>query len=118
MKRILPIFMLFATLALFGFSPVEKAATPAGNGPEIVLHLTSTLVSGNSIKIGYKIPYDGYIEFDLFDPSGERVWYTSYVREKGEYFLALRRDKLESNAVYSFNFWYKGKKYPGTFNNS
>lgn len=115
MKRLLTIFLFLSTISLFGFSP--KTEVKHVLGPEITLHFTSTLVSGNSVKIGYKIPYDGYIEFDLYDPEGERIWYTSYVREKGEYFLALRKDKLESGATYTFDFWYKGQKYPGTFSN-
>ncbi|MCB9231645.1 MAG: hypothetical protein H6581_08280 [Bacteroidia bacterium] len=115
MKRVLTIFLFMITLSFFGFTSED------GNGvstsSDITLHFTSTLVSGNSVKIGYKIPYDGYIEFDLFDPGGEKIWYTSYVREKGEYFLALRKDKLEEGVTYTYNFSYKGKKYPGTFNN-
>lgn len=87
-------------------------------GPPVVLHIQQELTSGNSIKIGYQIPYDGYIEFDLFNPEGERIWYTAYVREKGDHYQALRKDKLEANETYTYDFRYKGKTYSGKFTNN
>ena len=115
---------LLIILLLVGVSTGGVRSTPASSpistvlGPEIVLHLKSTLISGNAVKIGYEIPYDGYIEFVLFNGKGEKIWYSSSVREKGEHFQAVKRNPLEANATYSFEFWYKGKKYSGSFNNS
>ena len=88
------------------------------SNPEVVLHLRETLISGNAVKIGYEIPFDGYIEFYLFSKEGERIWYSSYVKEKGSHYLALSRTKMESGTLYLFDFWYKGKKYSGSFTNS
>ncbi len=87
-------------------------------GPPIVLHIQQSLISGNSVKIGFEIPYDGYIEFDLYDQKGNKVWFTSYVREKGTHYQALRKDKLEENVEYSFDFRYKGETYSGKFLNN
>lgn len=83
--------------------------------PEIVLHLMPAQVTESSVKLGYEIPYAGYIEFHLFDASGTKVWVDYGVREKGKYFQSLRKDKLTSGAQYSYQFWYKGKPYDGKF---
>lgn len=85
--------------------------------PEIVLHLKSPLISGNSVKLGYEIPYPGYIEFHLFGTDGNKIWAAFGVREKGEHYQAIRRDKLESGVTYAYEFWYKGKPYKGKFTN-
>ena len=85
---------------------------------DIVLHLKSPLISGNSVKLGYEIPYPGYIEFHLFGPDGEKIWQSFGVRDKGEHYQAIRRDKLETGATYKFEFRYKGKPYPGKFTNN
>ncbi|MBP6721981.1 MAG: hypothetical protein KA239_06655 [Bacteroidia bacterium] len=84
--------------------------------PEITLHLKQPLVSGNSVKLGYEIPYAGYIEFHLFDATGTQIWVDYGVRDKGEHVQALRADKLTAGQVYNYEFWYKGKPYPGKFN--
>lgn len=83
--------------------------------PEITLHLQSPLVSGNSVKLGYQIPYDGYIEFHLFDASGAKIWVDYGVQEKGDHYQALRKDKLKEGETYNYQFWYKGKPYEGKF---
>jgi hypothetical protein len=83
--------------------------------PEIALHLQEPLLSGNSVKLGYEIPYAGYIEFHLFDAAGTKIWADYGVREKGEHYQALRKDKLQEGQTYSFQFWYKGKPYEGKF---
>lgn len=85
---------------------------------DIVLHLKSPLISGNSVKLGYEIPFPGYIEFHLFAPNGEKVWQNFGVRDKGEHYQAIRKDKLDSGATYTYEFWYKGKPYPGKFTNN
>lgn len=83
--------------------------------PEIALSLKQPLISGNSVKLGYAIPYAGYIEFHLFDAAGAQIWVDYGVQEKGEHYQALRVDKLVQGQNYNFEFWYKGKPYPGKF---
>jgi hypothetical protein len=83
--------------------------------PEIVLHLKAPQVTATNVKLGYEIPYPGYIEFHLFDGKGEKIWADYGVREKGEHYQSLKRDKLEAGTKYQFEFWYKGKPYPGSF---
>ena len=83
--------------------------------PEITLHLKPAIVSGNSVKLGYEIPYAGYIEFHLFDAAGVKIWVDYGVREKGEHYQALRKDKLLEGKIYNYQFWYKGKPYEGKF---
>jgi hypothetical protein len=119
--------MLFflAFLLSFNVGVHGTKAMPAGadspafseTAPEIVLHMKSPLVSGNSVKLGYEIPYPGYIEFHLFKADGEKIWQNFGVREKGEHYQAVRRDKLNSGETYHYEFWYKGKPYKGKFSN-
>lgn len=90
-------------------------ATLSETAPEIVLHLKQPMSSGNSVKLGYEIPYPGYIEFYLFKPDGERIWQNFGVKDKGEHYQAVRLDKLDSGTVYNYEFWYKGKPYKGQF---
>lgn len=87
-------------------------------GDAIALSITGTLLNEGSIKIGYKIPYDGYIEFHLYDANDKKVWITSWVKDKGEYYLAINRTKLEAGMEYRFDFIYKGKKFTGKFVNA
>ena len=82
---------------------------------EVVLHLKPTLVSGTTVSIGYEITYPGYIEFHLYNPEGEKIWITSAIKEKGEHIQSLRRDKLSSGEIYTFEFFYKGQRFPGSF---
>ena len=110
-------------LSLLLFWTVPTAQAGGGNdqygiskgSPEIALHLKPALVSGNSVKLGYEIPYAGYIEFHLFDATGAKIWVDYGVREKGENYQALRKDKLTTGQVYVYQFWYKGKPYEGKF---
>jgi hypothetical protein len=108
---------IFFCLALGGLTtkglvhakPNEFAA------PEIVLNLKPPIVSGATVKLPYEIFYPGYIEFYLFDANMVKIWQDFGVREKGAHAQALRADKLEKGKVYHFEFWYKGKPYPGKF---
>lgn len=111
--------IVFATMSFP--VPMPESDTPLvyeTYGPEVVLHLRPALISGNSVKIPYSIPYPGYIEFHLFDPEGTKIWIGTGVREKGDHVQAIRRDKLNDGATYSFDIYYKGKKYSGKFINS
>lgn len=116
--------MSFIVSILIAWSVTAWAQPGGGNDqygiskgtPEIALHLKQPLVSGNSIKLGYEIPYAGYIEFHLFDAAGTKIWVDYGVREKGEHVQALRVDKLTAGQSYKYEFWYKGKPYPGKFN--
>lgn len=114
-------FFAFIVSCLIGFTGANAMPTePMIDGqtaPEIVLHMKSPLVSGNSIKLGYDIPYPGYIEFHLFTADGTKIWQNFGVREKGEHYQAVRRDKLDEGATYLYEFWYKGKPYKGKFTN-
>lgn len=103
--------------ALVGLSTAGRvaAAPHARVAPEIVLNLKPPIVSGSSVKLPYEIFYPGYIEFYLFDANKVKIWQDFGVREKGEHAQALRLDKLEKGKVYHFEFWYKGKPYPGQF---
>ena len=100
----------------FASAPVPQEVPGPGDS-DIVMHLKSPLVAGSSVKLGYEIPYPGYIEFHLFGPDGEKIWQNFGVREKGEHYQALKRDKLEDGVTYTYEFWYKGKPYPGKFTN-
>lgn len=104
----------FASKAVPDASPSPLNA-PA---PDVVLNLGTTLISGNTVKIGYQIPYPGYIEFLLLEKGGKMIWYNAYVKDKGEHFLAFKREKLELGVSYNFTIRYKGKDYPGTFLNN
>lgn len=95
--------------------PAPEVVTENNKAPAIALNLKDPLISGETIKIGYQIPYPGYIEFHLFDASGEKIWINSFVQEKGEHYQALKRSKMESGQTYTFDIWYKGKKYQGSF---
>lgn len=96
-------------------SEMPEVVTEKNKAPEIALSLQPPLISGESIKIGYKIPYPGYIEFFLYDSKGEQIWLNTYVRERGEHVQAINRTKLEKGGDYTFAIWYKGKKYTGKF---
>jgi hypothetical protein len=110
-------------LSILVFLSMSPQAPGGGNdqygiskgSPEIALHLETPLVSGNSVKLGYEIPYPGYIEFHLFDAAGTQIWVDYGVREKGKNYQALRKDKLTAGQTYNFQFWYKGKPYEGKF---
>ena len=94
---------------------VPEVVTEKNKAPEIALSLKDPLISGESVKISYQIPYPGYIEFFLYNPQGEQVWLNTLVREKGEHIQALNRSKLDKGGIYTFDIWYKGKKYSGKF---
>jgi hypothetical protein len=92
-----------------------SAAPRAAFAPEIVLNLKPPIMSGTSVKLPYEIFYPGYIEFYLYDANKVKVWQDFGVREKGQHAQSLRLDKLEKGKVYHYEFWYKGKPYPGKF---
>jgi hypothetical protein len=81
----------------------------------IALSLKPPLTSGNSIKLGYEIPYSGYVEFYLYDVTGTKIWADYAVQDKGLHYQSLRMDKLKSGQQYLYEFWYKGIPYPGKF---
>ena len=109
--------ILFAfTLQAIPNSPTVTEVSPVV-APEIILSLKPPLVQGNSVKLGYEIPYPGYIEFHLFGPDGQKIWQNFGVQEKGEHYQAIKRGPLESGATYTYEFWYKGKPYKGSFTN-
>ena len=97
-------------------APAAEVVTPVV-APEIVLSLKPPLVQGNSVKLGYEIPYPGYIEFYLYGPDKQKIWQNFGVQDKGEHYQAIKRSPLEPGATYTFEFWYKGKPYSGSFTN-
>lgn len=115
--------MSFIVSILIAWSVTASALPGGGNdqyglskgSPEIALHLKQPSVSGNSVKLEYEIPYAGYIEFHLFDAAGTKIWTDYYVRDRGTHAQALRVDKLTKGQTYKYEFWYKGKPYPGKF---
>ena len=106
------IFSLYAQVLPPSQAQVEVTPVVA---PEIILHLKPPLVQGNSVKLGYEIPYPGYIEFYLFGPDKQKIWQNFGVQDKGEHYQSIKREPLESGATYYFEFWYKGKPYGGSF---
>ncbi len=106
------IFSLSAQVFPPSYAPVNMTTVTA---PEIILNLKPPLVQGNSVKLGYEIPYPGYIEFYLFGPDKQKIWQNFGVQDKGEHYQSVRRDPLEAGATYTFEFWYKGKPYRGSF---
>lgn len=95
---------------------IAMSSTGISKGsPEIVLHMKPPIVTGSGVELGYEIPYPGYIEFHLFNGAGEKIWVNYGVREKGENYQSLRRDKLTAGETYQYEFWYKGKPYKGKF---
>lgn len=111
--------LAFILASILLVAPVTKGiglgVSASYGAPEIVLHLRPAMVSGNSVKLPYEIPYPGYIEFYLFDSDKKKIWEDFGVKAKGEHAQALRLDKLEKGKVYHYEFWYKGKPYPGKF---
>ncbi|MEM0997803.1 MAG: hypothetical protein AAGN35_12005 [Bacteroidota bacterium] len=105
--------IVFGTAGLNEVTPQDPSA--ASTTVDIVLHMKQPLISGNSVKLGYEIPYPGYIEFYLFMADGQKIWQNFGVKEKGEHYQAIRLDKLESGTTYLYEFWYKGKRYKGRF---
>jgi len=116
MTFFLGLFMAFQ-LHLGSPAPQQAELGTVMSEPDIVLSLKPPLVSGNAVKLGYQIPYPGYIEFHLFGPDGTKIWQNFTVREKGEYYQSVKRSPLEAGATYRYEFWYKGKPYEGTFTN-
>lgn len=111
------LFILFSLSIQANDVPNLPAPLPgiSQGSPEIVLNMKPPMVTAAGVKLGYEIPYPGYIEFHLFDENHEKIWAAYGVREKGEHYQALRRDKLKEGSTYHFEFWYKGKPYPGKF---
>lgn len=110
MKKLLTLFALGTMFVLF------SAFTPPR--PEIKLNIKTTLVSGNAVKVGYEIPYEGYLEFHLLDKEGKEIWVNYWVAEKGEHFLPFSRKPLKEGETYDFVFHYKGQEFKGKFTNS
>ena len=110
MKRL----AVFASLVLLIGFFVPSYATGGGDTPEIILTIMSTTENSNTVKIGYSIPYPGYVEFSLFDDTDQKIWYTAKVRDRGEWSISLKREKLDSG-TYKYEFNYKGKIVSGQF---
>lgn len=115
MSLLLTILLSFTFNANNVPNAAPEVVTENNKAPAITLHMEDPLISGETVKIGYKIPYPGYIEFHLFDNTGEKIWVTAAVREKGEHYQALNKGKLAAGQTYAFDIWYKGKKYSGSF---
>lgn len=115
MTFLLGLFLAFSLQATPIGAPVAELSPVVA--PEIILHLKPPLVQGNSVKLGYEIPYPGYIEFHLFNSEGQKIWQNFGVQEKGEHYQAIKRSPLEDGATYTYEFWYKGKPYQGSFTN-
>lgn len=108
--------IVFLTLLLWVPSGDQGRVHARGaHSPEIVLHLLPPMVSATSIKLPYKIPYPGYIEFYLFDTEKKKIWQDFGVKEKGEHAQSLKAEKFEKGKTYFYEFWYKGKPYSGKF---
>ena len=113
--------LIFLMVHLFSPSApllVQGEQNPLTVSQEIVLSIQPPLVNGGSVKLGYKIPYPGYVEFRLYGPNDQKIWRNSYVRDKGLHYQTLNGSKLESGVTYKYEFYYKGKAYPGKFTNS
>jgi hypothetical protein len=115
MRSMLLFIMLFGSTFLGSAGGTDVVMARESNTPEIVLHLRPPMVTGASIKLPYEIPYPGYIEFYLFDSEKKKIWQDFGVKEKGEHAQSLKSDKFDKGKTYFYEFWYKGKPYPGKF---
>jgi hypothetical protein len=113
--RFTAIFLFAFAGTFWGPSTGSMVAASRAFAPEIALNLLPPMVTAGSVKLQYEIPYPGYIEFYLFDSAQKKIWQDFGVRDKGNHVQSLKAEKFEKGKTYHFEFWYKGKAYPGKF---
>lgn len=83
------------------------------------LYLTKTLVHEQYVSVKYEINFPGFVELQLFNPLGERIWVKGVVNDKkGESEFRIARKPMEDGKRYTFIVRYKGKDHSGSFYNT
>lgn len=112
--------VLLSLLGTLAYAQGETDAETAQSNTtyDQLLELTQLTLNEEAVKIDYKIPYGGMVEFRLYRPlkSGRNllVWQTQHVREPGDHDLRLKK-KMLPNGPYHYTFHYKGADMSGEF---
>lgn len=75
------------------------------------------IVSGETIKIDYTIPFEGYLEVYILNMKGKRLGTAAFIKPKGRHVARLSRKSLRPGEQYIWLMVYKGGEYTGSFQN-
>lgn len=71
-------------------------------------------VDSRVVKITYAIPYNGMVEFRIWDHEGEKVWQNQYVNEHGKNIIVLKASKFTPGQTYTYAINYKRDEVKNT----
>lgn len=111
MKQII-LFLLGMCLSMLqvqGVAPTDTDGDPR-------LYLNGTTNHGNYIEVSYEVTYPGFVELQLFDDEGNKLWVTGIVTDEiGPDAIKIPTKPLKSGEWYDIIVLYKGDKYEDSF---
>jgi hypothetical protein len=81
------------------------------------LTLEGVNVDARAVNIAYTIPFDGYVEVQVYNTKGKRIGIVASVKTPGNQVTRLNRAFMTPGEQYRYRLVYKGREYHGEFRN-
>jgi len=122
MMHWLHVLLLSASFGVLGAGVLGAGVAQAqSSGPvtahmplDLTLQLKENVITPDKVIIRYSIPYDGMVEFRLFDAEQELIWRDQYIQLNGENEIRLKQTALPGGE-YAYTITYKGRPTEGNF---
>lgn len=85
----------------------QNVNTGKGQLVDSKLNWQGITVDPEFVTLNYEIPYNGVVEFRLFNEKGEKIWQHYYINEFGENKIVLKRSKFKEDETYMCQLNYK-----------
>ena len=102
--------LIMTILAFSAWIPGEVCAQIGFEGTTLVdakIDFKGHTVDSRRVKITYAIPFNGMVEFQIWDQKGEKVWESQYVNDQGNNSIVLNVSKFTPGKTYTYALHYK-----------
>lgn len=82
-----------------------------------VLSIDQILTEGDTVRVLYTVPFDGYVQLDVYNAEDRHLGHTAFVVPQGQHTVRIARARFKDGDSYTLEFTYKGKKYSRSFIN-
>lgn len=97
--------------------PAAAQHQPAFEGTRLVdskIDFKGHTVDSRVVKISYALPYNGMVEFRIWNDHGDKVWQNQYVNDHGKNTIVLKASKFNPGEKYTYAINYKRDEIKNT----
>ena len=101
---------IIALLVFFIWLPYEAFTQIGFEGTTLVdakIDFKGHTLDSRRVEITYAIPFNGMVEFQIWDQKGDKVWENQYVNNQGKNRIVLKLSKFTPGKTYTYALNYK-----------